>query len=503
MTDIETKLKLPTPMKVKPSVIKYLDDFEENGKTIWKFAGADFIETFFYLHLINKYNLNCYPSNKEAKKRERPVGLNLKLKIKYTKEEEAELIIQFKNVVASIMNCVKKGEKIIMIPMSMMNSKGGHANILIYRVDANVIEHFEPHGGEIMDYEKMAESIKRALTLFTNILNKELKYNNLGTVNYITASQVCPYIKGLQTLEGTSKLPKKKIEPSGYCAAWSLFFMELNLKNPELTSSEVLDNIYNYLSTKESGPDYLKKVIRGYTGYIVESVNKYLEIFFKPTYNVSDFLTPKTYFKEDTMRDVLRVLIQLEIMIELDSNFDLQKELKKTMKEYKKKTLGKTKEEQREMRKKNNDLLELYYKKRILQNYEEYKNLGRISEPIIEVDSPESIEEAKFINPTILKKGLLSKEMKKSKAEYLARPDVIEMNRIHIEKMKELAKSRKQQITPGSPKTRKIKSVLPEAFKKQVGDKDKVKIIEDLIKREKIDVNTKEGQMKLLTLLQG
>ena len=47
MTDIETKLKLPTPMKVKPSVIKYLDDFEENGKTIWKFAGADFIETLF------------------------------------------------------------------------------------------------------------------------------------------------------------------------------------------------------------------------------------------------------------------------------------------------------------------------------------------------------------------------------------------------------------------------------------------------------------------------
>ena len=80
MTDIETKLKLPTPIKVKPSIIKYLDELEDKGKTIWNFAGTDFVETLFYLHLLNKYKLYCYPGNKQKKTYERPVGLNVNLK---------------------------------------------------------------------------------------------------------------------------------------------------------------------------------------------------------------------------------------------------------------------------------------------------------------------------------------------------------------------------------------------------------------------------------------
>ena len=55
MTDIGEKLKLPEPLKVKPSIARYLDKLEDEGKTIWAFEGSNIIENLFYLHLMNKY----------------------------------------------------------------------------------------------------------------------------------------------------------------------------------------------------------------------------------------------------------------------------------------------------------------------------------------------------------------------------------------------------------------------------------------------------------------
>jgi hypothetical protein len=60
----EEKLILPEPLKVKPSIAKYLDKLEDDGKTIWAFEGSDIIENIFYLHLdiAEKYGVyNALP----------------------------------------------------------------------------------------------------------------------------------------------------------------------------------------------------------------------------------------------------------------------------------------------------------------------------------------------------------------------------------------------------------------------------------------------------------
>jgi hypothetical protein len=59
MSSQEEKLILPEPLKVKPSIAKYLDKLEDDGKTVWAFEGSDIIENIFYLHLINKYKTKC------------------------------------------------------------------------------------------------------------------------------------------------------------------------------------------------------------------------------------------------------------------------------------------------------------------------------------------------------------------------------------------------------------------------------------------------------------
>jgi len=458
---IEEKLILPEPLKVKPSIAKYLDKLEDDGKTIWAFEGSDIIENIFYLHLINKYKSKCIPKGIKRK-----IGLDIPLKVKYTKEEEGELNQHFNETGKSIADCVKKGEEIILIPLTYLRGIGAHYNLLVYKVKNNTVEHFEPHGGEVKGNLQLQESSKRVMEHFVKILNVYLKRNGLREAQYVEASEVCPYIRGLQELEGQSKLKKVKVgklEPGGYCAAWGLFFAELNLKNPNLTSSEILDNIYNYLTTKESGPDYLKGVIRGYAGYIYQNVDRYLEIFFKPRIRLGEIIGRENYMKNQLkihrLNEVTNLLIDLEIKIASDTSFNYKKELKSIMKEYKKATFGKSKDEQREMRKSNKELRQLYYKKRILQNYEEFKRDGRISEPVF--DSPEDIRDEDIKDLTIIEKGhlheLAAKEKQKYKEEREKNPQYIEYQRLK-EEFKQKRKTAKAAKTADNAKTRKMRS---------------------------------------------
>jgi hypothetical protein len=535
------EIKLPEPLKIDKNILKQLDDLEKNGETIYAFAGEQTIETIFQLYLIKKYKSKCVVERKDLKFVDRPIGITINLKLKYSQAEENIMKEEFTHFSKKITECVEKGEKIIIIPLSYNRGKGGHANILIYRRDSNVIEHFEPHGGEYINNTKLQDSIKKIMLFFTKILNLEFKKKGIPQANYIEASQVCPYIKGLQTLEGASILKKQKIEGGGYCAAWSMFFAEVCLKNPNMSSPEVLENIYNYLTTKASSNDYLRKVIRGYAGYLVETVNKYLEIFFKPKITVVDivnFTNNYKIVKLHTLGEAITVLVNIESEALLDENFDLKKELKKTMKEYRNITKGMTKEQQSAKRPFNKEMRFLYFRKRILQNYEEYNKHGKITEPLI--DSPFEIKRETMINPDIIKKGRNAKEEdpdymkgeklrkmreeeKKARAEekkaskkrveaYLKKIEEDkkmeeirkeEEDKLQIEKKKTSpnAKTEKKKKSPNS-KTKKVKTnVIPENVKKALG-KDMVKVIENIIIEKNLDMNTKEGKEELIKIIQ-
>jgi hypothetical protein len=508
MSDIEG-MNLPKPIKVKPSIAKYLDDLEEQGKSIFAFLGISFIEEFAQLYLLNKYQSKCFAKVREdniTRKSGRLMGLTVPLKINYSNSEETELKQQFTELSVILANCVKRGEKTILIPLNYIRGTGGHANMLILRMNRRELEHFEPHGGEFVGNQKLQESSKRILTFFVKILNREFKKDNLPEVNYVDASQVCPYIQGLQDLEGVSKLPKRKIEPGGYCAAWSIFFAELCLKNPDISSSELLDNVYNYLTTKKSGPDYLRGVIRGYAGFITQKINIYLSIFFKPNVTVEQIILNRQTSMKNSMfiiEDALKVLVELEIYVAMNPEFDLRKELKKAMKEYRDLTKGKTKEEQMKMRKglySIKKVQDAYYKKRILQNYEEYKRVGRVtSDPVF--DSPQEITREKIKNFDILKKGLLHEkvdEEKRKREEEMMKKDWYVQQKLEKEEAKKQKASRK--ISPKSDKTKTKKNVIPEQLKAAVGNKSK--LLEDIIRKENIDMSTNEGKIKLLKILQ-
>ena len=189
----------------------------------------------------------------------------------------------------------------------------------------------------------------------------------------------------------------------------------------------------------------------------------------------------------------MHVLIDLEMKIVSDPTFDYKIELKSIMKEYKKETLGKTKDEQREIRKNNESLRTLYYKKRILQNYEEYKRDGRISESVF--DSPEDIKEEDIKDLTVIEKGhlheLVTKQKQQRQEELEKQPWYIEQQKLK-EQMKERRKqSKTAKKTSSQGKTKKLRPTIKD-----------IKLMDEIIKREKIDMKTKEGQQKLLKILQ-
>jgi hypothetical protein len=414
---MDNDLNLPEPLYVKKGIAKDIDELEKKGDNIFSFDGLLEIETIFQLYLLKKYKSKCIPySQVDVISGKRILGITLNLKLRYTSFEDENIRKHFTNLAKNIADCVKRGEKTIIIPLTYERSNSGHANILIYRRKTNELEHFEPHGSDYMGDIKLQEASKKLLLTFTNILNNELKKDNLPEVKYIEASQVCPYIEGLQILELKSELRLSKTEPPGYCAAWSMFFMELCLKNPDISSRDILTNIYNYLASKPESSNYLRKVIRGYSGYIYEKFEKYLSVFFKRKLNIDDI---KIFYKKNDderitkLREVLNILALLEFRMVTEPDFNLNNELKKTKKEFYNLTKGKTKEEIRQQMKTRLYLKNLYYKKRILQNYEEYDKYDRVSEPII--DSPLEIKREDIKNLNVLTKKIREIPEKKQK----------------------------------------------------------------------------------------
>ena len=75
------------------------------------------VETIFQLYLIKKYKSKCVVEHKDLKFGDRPLGITINLKLKYTSAEEKILREEFTQFSKKITECVEKGEKIIIIPL--------------------------------------------------------------------------------------------------------------------------------------------------------------------------------------------------------------------------------------------------------------------------------------------------------------------------------------------------------------------------------------------------
>ena len=311
------KIKLPIPYKIKNK----LTTLNKIGKEkISDFLGSLEVEAMFYLYLFKKYKSDCFLYSQTAKLR--LLGMSIMIKKNYddySPDEMKNIGAQFTELASALVDCIKRGTNIIIIPVQLrLPDGGGHANILIYRKNLNQIEHFEPHGKKFSRNDNnINKVILDWMKNFVFKINRNLSTLGMERIKFIESTDVCPYIDGLQNLEGWSNIIKvKDVESGGYCSAWSMFFTELCLKNPNIPSSELMNYIFNFLenmSVREK-MDYLRGVIRGYAFFINEKIEKYFSLFTESGLTIKKIKT----FKSDKNRDLKAVMDYL-IAIEIDS----------------------------------------------------------------------------------------------------------------------------------------------------------------------------------------
>ena len=266
----DNKIKLPQPIHIK-KINSKLDLFSKNN-VLRKWAGYDIIDTLFYLYLFNKYKQNCLIKYKGVYSN-RALGVELIINKTIPQKDKFIYNKHLRVVSKQLSDCINKNPDSIIIPLYLKQTQtAGHANLLIYRKKDNCIEHFEPHGSEYLGSAER-NIIKIQLNNFIDLLNNYLKTNNKPLITLISSNIVCPYIYGLQALEEQSTLPSNS---PGYCAAWSMFFTELTLKNPTIPSDELLNIIINKFEKEpEKQRDYLRNIILGYVNIIHQKIEKY------------------------------------------------------------------------------------------------------------------------------------------------------------------------------------------------------------------------------------
>ena len=240
-----------------------------------------------------------------------------------------------------LVNCINNDVNIIIIPLGLTlyfsdGTEDGHANVLIYRKQFNHIEHFEPHGKTgSFGNEKLNRSIDLFLKLFIEYVNIELlkhktpaQIQNLKPIELIESSRVCPYLKGFQYEEDDSSILKIiELETEGYCAAWSMFFTELCLKNPEMTSSQIITKVFSTawssVFSEErfnmSIEDYFRYVIRGYATFINEKISSYFSFLLDKKIYMAD-ITKMNPIEQTKLRDKLKIIISIEMELTFNPN---------------------------------------------------------------------------------------------------------------------------------------------------------------------------------------
>ena len=218
--------------KNKINVVKSLKEYKHHymkkiGKTKRQYCqgsmwdGYEEIDMLFYTFFSEKYNTCIF-------------DLSVHLSNDTTDVINQKLFTCVNKIKKCLTNN-KKNSDIILIPFAFdINSAEGHRNLLIFRKKTNpsMLEWFEPHGKCFKLNPTNPESIKvsKIIEKFMEFLRNELKLN----IDLIKPETICPTY-GVQSIEEKcDTIPDNS--GGGYCALWSMFFLENVLKFKHMTT---------------------------------------------------------------------------------------------------------------------------------------------------------------------------------------------------------------------------------------------------------------------------
>ena len=180
--------------------------------------------------------------------------------------QNTHIYFNFKNdLLTSPINFTQKMESLIqgngglrfgVIPVFLVGNQFTHAhsNILIFDFKNRTCERFEPYGFSTDD--------TKFDTKMRNLLKK--KFN----IKYLKPLKDEDFQETEEHEISISAKTAKQIsgDPGGYCAAWCIWYVDLRVKNPELTREELVEKINKKLKKLETS---VRTLIRNYANYLI------------------------------------------------------------------------------------------------------------------------------------------------------------------------------------------------------------------------------------------
>jgi len=186
-----------------------------------------------------------------------------------------------------------KKYKWIVIPLGIILSKGNHSNILLFNVDNNTLERFEPHGSSY-PFEFNYNPHLLDDTLFRHIGNILYNHDDTIKLKYVSPKDYLPKI-GFQTFENTEAIFNTNIgDPNGFCTMWCFWYIDYRLKyennDPKKIVKKLMTNIrlHNYS---------FRNIIRNYSKKITDLRDDYLNKIGK---NINDYINKKLTINDRT-----------------------------------------------------------------------------------------------------------------------------------------------------------------------------------------------------------
>jgi hypothetical protein len=271
---------------------EYIDEVMkgEGNPFLIDYSASTIITDYIFLYLMNKYKDECGVFVKS------PEGNVFATGVDFANPIRAKLY-KFQ-IVKRIEDCVAGGSKIVAIPFGIQD----HANMMIYRPSNNTMEHYEPHGDTVHSTASVLKQRNKVVDVFKSWIKdwEIMGYIPEGS-RFIPSNEVCPNPRGLQAYESEErrKNPAKYTKGAiggGFCQMWSLFYLEMCLKYPTESGTELNTKAINELN-KMGLNKFIEHIIK-YTEALNKAVAKMIDKDVK--------ITSKDLRKDQILREEIR-----------------------------------------------------------------------------------------------------------------------------------------------------------------------------------------------------
>jgi hypothetical protein len=134
--------------------------------------------------------------------------------------------------------------------------------MLIYDSKTREIERFEPNGYVSNSPCHNEPNFDKKIM---DLLNKNVKKDMVK--KFHEPLSFCPY-SSLQVIQDREKHEKQPTDPGGFCAAWSTWYADTRLSNPNKTRKQVIDMSIEYFRNHSRS---FTSFIRSYSQFLVKT----------------------------------------------------------------------------------------------------------------------------------------------------------------------------------------------------------------------------------------